>query len=113
VFQPPVHASDDGMFAGLVAQALDELPHDVLDALDNTAVLVADGGCALGVYGLYAGGGAGSPGAPARIVLYRDTLVCDFGHDRRLLGEQVRRTVRHEVAHHLGADELRVATLGL
>ena len=37
----------------------------------------------------------------------------DFGDDPAELRAQVTRTVRHELAHHLGADELGVRELGL
>jgi predicted Zn-dependent protease with MMP-like domain len=50
---------------------------------------------------------------PDRIVIYRDTLLRDFGHDPDALRGQVVRTVRHELAHHLGWDELGVRGLGL
>ncbi len=48
-----------------------------------------------------------------RIVIFRDTLRRDFGHDPDLLRDQVLRTVRHELAHHVGFDELGVRGLGL
>ena len=50
---------------------------------------------------------------PDRIVIYQDTLERDFGHNPELLRAQVERTVRHEVAHHLGWDEPGVRGLGL
>ena len=50
---------------------------------------------------------------PDRIVIFRDTLRRDFGHDPDLLRDQVTRTVRHELAHHVGFDELGVRDLGL
>ena len=37
----------------------------------------------------------------------------DFGHDPELLRDQVTRTVRHELAHHVGFDEMGVRGLGL
>ena len=49
---------------------------------------------------------------PDRIVIYRDTLERDFGHDPELLRAQVERTLRHEVAHHLGWGERGVRELG-
>ena len=46
-------------------------------------------------------------------MIFQDTLERDFGFDPRLLAAQVERTLRHEVAHHLGYDEPGVAALGL
>ena len=106
---------DDDDFEALVADALDELP-DLLRRLvenHNVAVVISDGGRRRGAYGLYHGDGATRDDVPDRIVIYRDTLRRDFGHDPELLREQVTRTVRHELAHHLGADELGVRELGL
>jgi len=73
-------------FEELVREALDDLPDLLLKALDH----VAD-----------------------RIIIFRDTLLRDFGDDPDELRAQVTRTVRHELAHHLGADELGVRELGL
>ena len=70
-------------------------------------------GAAAGAYGLYHGDGATRDDVPDRIVIYRDTLRRDFGHDPELLREQVTITVRHELAHHIGFDELGVRDLGL
>jgi len=106
---------DDADFEALVADALDELP-DLLRALvenHNVAVVISDGGRRRGAYGLYHGDGATRDDVPDRIVIYRDTLRRDFGHDPDLLREQVTRTVRHELAHHVGFDELGVRDLGL
>ena len=57
-----------------------------------------------GAYGHYIGGTIARDTFPDRIVIYQDTLERDFGHDPALLRAQVERTVRHEVAHHLGWD---------
>ena len=106
---------DDEDFEELVRDALDELP-DLLRALvqnHNVAVVISDGGRRRGAYGLYHGDGATRDETPDRIVIYRDTLRRDFGHDPELLRDEVTRTVRHELAHHLGADELGVRDLGL
>jgi predicted Zn-dependent protease with MMP-like domain len=106
---------DDDDFEALVADALDELP-DLLRRLvenHNVAVVISDGGRRRGAYGLYHGDGATRDDVPDRIVIYRDTLRRDFGHDPELLREQVTRTVRHELAHHVGFDELGVRDLGL
>ena len=106
---------DDEDFEELVRDALDELP-DLLRALvenHNVAVVISDGGRRRGAYGLYHGDGATRDDVPDRIVVYRDTLRRDFGHDPELLRDQVVRTVRHELAHHVGFDELGVQGLGL
>jgi predicted Zn-dependent protease with MMP-like domain len=106
---------DDSDFEALVADALDELP-DLLRALvqnHNVAVVISDGGRRRRAYGLYHGDGASRDDVPDRIVIYRDTLRRDFGHDPELLRAQVTRTVRHELAHHVGFDELGVRDLGL
>jgi predicted Zn-dependent protease with MMP-like domain len=106
---------DDDDFEELVRDALDELP-DLLRRLvenHNVAVVISDGGRRRGAYGLYHGDGAIRDEVPDRIVIYRDTLRRDFGHDPELLRDQVVRTVRHELAHHVGFDELGVRDLGL
>ncbi|MGZ5332520.1 MAG: metallopeptidase family protein [Solirubrobacterales bacterium] len=54
------------------------------------------------------------PGAgPNSRAIYEDRLTRDFGHDPALLRAQVERTVRHEIAHHLGRNESGVRGLGL
>lgn len=105
---------DDEAFDELVREALDELPDWARRALErNVAVVVSDGGGRMGAYGLYHGDGVARDVASDRIVIYRDTLRRDFGDDPAELREQVVRTVRHELAHHLGFDELGVGELGL
>ena len=107
------YADDD--FEELVKAALDDLP-DLLARLvenHNVAVVISDGGRARGAYGLYHGDGATRDDVPDRIVIYRDTLRRDFGHHPELLRAQVTQTVRHELAHHVGFDELGVRRLGL
>jgi len=106
---------DDDDFEELVRDALDDLP-DLLRTLvenHNVAVVISDGGRRRRAYGLYHGDGATRDDVPDRIVIYRDTLRRDFGHDPELLRDQVTRTVRHELAHHIGFDELGVRDLGL
>lgn len=101
-------------FEELVREALDDLPDILRAALDrNVAVVISDGGRKARAYGLYHGDGVARDEVQDRIIIYRDTLLRDFGHDAELLREQVTITVRHELAHHLGADELGVRELGL
>jgi len=103
---------NDADFEELVRDALDELPDLLQNALDHTAVVISDGGRRVRAYGLYQGGGR-HRGDPGRIVIFRDTLRRDFGFDPNELRDQVVRVVRHELAHHVGFDELGVGELGL
>jgi len=100
-------------FEELVREALDDLPDLLRKALDHVAVVISDKGRRHRAYGLYQGDTVARDNYPDRIVIFRDTLLRDFGHDADELRAQVTRTVRHELAHHLGADELGVRELGL
>jgi len=105
---------DDDDFAELVRDALDELPDLLRAALDrNVAVVISDAGRRHRAYGLYRGDGASRDDHADQIIIFRDTLRRDFGHDPALLRHQVTITVRHELAHHIGFDELGVRDLGL
>lgn len=105
---------DDRDFEELVRDAMDDLPDLLRAALDrNVAVVISDGGRRHGAYGLYNGDGASHDNYPDKIIIFRDTLRRDFGHDPDLLRHQVMVTVRHELAHHIGFDELGVRDLGL
>jgi predicted Zn-dependent protease with MMP-like domain len=103
----------DDDFEELVRDALDELPDLLQNALAHVAVVISDGGRRHRAYGLYQGGGAHRHAYGDRIVIFRDTLRRDFGADPDLLREQVVRVVRHEMAHHVGFDEMGVGELGL
>jgi predicted Zn-dependent protease with MMP-like domain len=100
-------------FEELVREALDDLPDLLLKALDHVPVVISDKGRKHRAYGLYQGDTVARDNYHDRIIIFRDTLLRDFGHDPDLLRAQVLRTVRHELAHHLGADELGVREMGL
>ncbi len=100
-------------FNALVRAAIDDLPLDFHRALEHVAVVVSESGRRRRAYGLYEGGTVARDYFHDRIVIFRDTLLRDFGHDPELLKAQVTRTVRHELAHHLGWDEKGVRGLGL
>jgi predicted Zn-dependent protease with MMP-like domain len=104
---------NDRDFEELVRDALDDLPDLLRNALSHVAVVISDGGRRRGAYGLYQGGGVARDDLHDRIVIFRDTLRRDFGHDPDMLRDQVTRTVRHELAHHVGFDELGVSRLDL
>jgi predicted Zn-dependent protease with MMP-like domain len=109
---PPPERPPSG-FDELVMEALDDLPEEFRKLAESTPVIVSSGGREAGAYGLYVGATVARDGYPSRIVIYQDTLERDFGHDPDLLRAQVERTVRHELAHHLGWNESGVRGLGL
>jgi predicted Zn-dependent protease with MMP-like domain len=104
---------DEEDFRVLVRSAVDELPLEFHRALEHVAIVISDGGRKRRAYGLYQGDTVAHDYFHDRIVIFRDTLTRDFGHDHDLLKAQVTRTVRHELAHHLGWDEKGVRGLGL
>ncbi|HEX8976398.1 MAG TPA: metallopeptidase family protein [Solirubrobacteraceae bacterium] len=111
--EDPQPIEEDENFRALVRAAVDELPLEFHRALEHVAIVVSDGGRRRRAYGLYQGDTVARDFFHDRIIIFRDTLLRDFGHDPELLKAQVTRTVRHELAHHLGWDERGVRGLGL
>jgi predicted Zn-dependent protease with MMP-like domain len=109
----PALAAAATEFDLLVADAIDRLPEDFQRLLEDTPVVVSRLGAEHRAYGHYYGDTVARDNYPDRIVLYQDTLERDFGHDPELLQAQVERTLRHELAHHLGWKERGVRELGL
>ena len=117
---PPLHDDGHRPFEDLVADALDALPTDIAQLLENVAVVIDDEPSAeqrrengLGegdsLYGLYEGVagiryGADFPMLPNKITLFRLPLEEDFA-DPRDLAREVQRTVVHELAHHAGISD--------
>ena len=113
-------------FYNLVERALEGLPPELSELLDNVAIVVDEWpeystplvteDTVDTLYGLYEGvplteRGAGYHGMlPDKITIFRGPLEQDF---RRVeLEEQIRITVVHEIAHHFGIDEDRLEELG-
>ena len=104
-------------FEDHVRAALDELPPHLASALTNVAVVVEDENPEdPDLFGLYhgvplpeRGDMAGLP--PDTISIYRIPLEDSFP-DPKELREEIRVTVLHELAHHFGLDEDRLAELG-
>ena len=134
-FQPPhpprrrsVGGSHHSSFEALVERALAGIPPPFDRALDEVAIVIADEPTreelresGLGrdevLYGLYEGTprtewGADQVPLPNKITLYRLPLEEDYP-DPRDLAEEVRITVVHELAHHLGIDDTRLDELGI
>lgn len=108
-----MNQTEPDSFEALVVDAIDALPDEFQRLLERVAVVVSDLGFERNAYGEYFGDGVAAERYEDRIVIYRDTLERDFGHDRELLARQVEQTLRHELAHHLGWDEHGVGGLGL
>jgi predicted Zn-dependent protease with MMP-like domain len=106
-------------FEELVAVALDGIPPELAELMDNVVVLIeaeppADDPDLLGLYD-------GIPlterdthytfTAPDRIFVYRGPLtrMCETPEE---LVEEVRITVVHEIAHHFGIDDAALHDLG-
>ncbi len=97
----------------LVIEAIDNLPPEFQALLEDTPVVISNLGHEHRAYGMYMGGTVARDIYPDRIVIYQDTLERDFGQNPDLLRAQVERTVKHELAHHLGWNESGVRGLGL
>ena len=112
-------------FAGVVQDALDELPPAVLERLRNVPLIADDrpskemvrDGTDPRILGLFHGlsmphESTLGPGFPDTIHLFSRNIerVCD---DERELREEIRVTVLHETAHYFGFDEDELARLGL
>jgi predicted Zn-dependent protease with MMP-like domain len=107
---------DDEQFEEHVRAALDSLPADIAQGLENVAVVVEDESpedpTILGSFFGYPHGERTPPGAlPARVVVYRRPLTEAFP-DPAELEREIRITVLHELAHYFGIDEDRIAELG-
>jgi predicted Zn-dependent protease with MMP-like domain len=102
-------------FEAHVKAALDDLPPDIAQMLDNVAVVVEDKSEEEpDVFGWYDGLGPARERAgalPDRIVIYRLPLVESF-HDPERLRREIRITVLHELGHYFGLDEERIRELG-
>ncbi len=104
------------IFHGLVEEAVAGIPEPFASALDEVALVVEPHASGRSLYGLYHGhpittGTIPSGAMPAHITIYMHPLVDHF-QDPSHLRHQVRVTVLHELGHHLGLDEDRLAELG-
>ncbi|MEU7824121.1 metallopeptidase family protein [Catellatospora sp. NPDC049133] len=106
-------------FEELVADALDEVPQELLNLMRNVVILVEDESPPDGpeLLGLYEGHALTARGwdyagvLPDRITIYRLPIlrICDTDDD---VVEEVAVTVVHEIAHHFGIDDDRLHELG-
>lgn len=108
---------DPDRFEEMVVTALDSLPDELGRLMRNVAVTVEPDGGRPGLLGLYQGVPLTSRGSwyagvlPDRIIIYQ-RAICRICNTEDEVVEQVRRTVIHEVAHHFGIGDERLAELG-
>jgi predicted Zn-dependent protease with MMP-like domain len=110
-------------FEELVDEALEEIPDEFLSRIDNLVVMVEDRPSTEqdpdgdGLLGLYEGVSLAERGIdyygvmPDQITVFREPHLA-LGLSRRALIEEIRKTVLHEIAHHLGIDDERLHELG-
>jgi predicted Zn-dependent protease with MMP-like domain len=113
-------------FERLVVRALRRLPPEVRDMLDNVEIVVEDEPTAEQLasnedgdelFGLYEGtpltarGSGYSMVLPDKITIFRRPIerACPTPEE---MADEIRITVIHELAHHFGIEEDRIAALG-
>jgi predicted Zn-dependent protease with MMP-like domain len=101
-----------------VDRVIEGLPDWVIAEIDNLVVVVEDqptteDGDVLGVYeGVSLAERSDYSGVlPDRIVIFYEPHI-ELGFDDSELRDEIRRTVLHEIAHHLGIDDRRLTQLG-
>jgi predicted Zn-dependent protease with MMP-like domain len=105
-------------FEELVVDAIDSIPHELAQHMENVAVLVKDRGPSPSLLGLYEGipltardSGYGGMVTPDRISIFRLPILAMCSNEQEVV-HQVRVTVVHEIAHHFGIDDARLHELG-
>jgi predicted Zn-dependent protease with MMP-like domain len=117
-------------FADLVTEALESLPEEFLEKIENVQVDIEewpspndllDAGLSArskhSLLGLYHGVPMTERGIyymafPDRISIYQKPIEAMTGPDEERIREQVRRTVIHEIAHYYGISDERLDELG-
>jgi predicted Zn-dependent protease with MMP-like domain len=116
-------------FQEIVSRAMDELPEEFDEECKNVVVIVStewptevdkrrmgltEGHIILGTYsGLNRTKGIRSDNTRHVIVVYQPALELLCGSDRERLEREVRRTILHELAHHLGMPHEKMKEIGL
>ncbi|WP_169746529.1 metallopeptidase family protein [Demequina phytophila] len=106
-------------FEQAVEDAIDDVPDELLDLIDNCVILVEDepDGDDKELLGLYDGvalterGDLWAGALPDRILIYMNPTLrmCEDVDDVR---DEVAITVVHEIAHHFGISDERLHALG-
>lgn len=104
-------------FEELVRDALDGIPEEFAEMMDNVAVVVEDDPPQDGLLGLYQGVPLTERGdwyagvLPDRISIYRNP-ICAISSSPDEVAEEVKVTIVHEIAHHFGIDDEQLHELG-
>ncbi len=111
-----MEAISEAEFEQLVGEALDTLPEELGQLLDNVVILVEDEHPEEDLLGLYEGlplteREFSDTLMPDRITIYRLPL-CEESADIDELRDEVTITVVHEIAHHFGIDDEALHELG-
>ena len=119
---------DSRKFEGLVARAVESLPEEFRERLENIDIIVADrptreqqkalrGDEDEILLGLYEGVPLIDRGnhygfvMPDKITVFQDSIESVCRNDTEIV-EEVQRVVIHEIAHHFGIDDDRLDELG-
>ncbi|AQU02523.1 hypothetical protein SDC9_06980 [bioreactor metagenome] len=119
---------DTEQFKQIVAEAVDSLPEEFLALLDNVEIMVADRPSQIQrrnldmhrgeeLLGLYEGVPLTERHAsygmvtPDRITIFR-LAILDMVKTEEDIKNEVRRVVKHEVAHHFGISDERLEEMG-
>lgn len=114
---------DRAAFEAMVDEVIDSLPDWVVSQIDNLAVVVEDrarpdqDATGYGLLGLYEGvdklrrGNDYFAAAPDQITIFRLPHLVQ-ATDPEALAVELRKTVLHELAHHLGIDDSRLHEIG-
>ncbi len=120
---------DSKKFERLVAQAIESLPEEFRERLENIDVVVADrpsreqlrvlgGRRGETLLGLYEGipitrrGHGYGLVIPDKVTIFQKPIETICKNDAQIINE-VQRVVRHEIAHHFGISDDRLRQLGM
>lgn len=103
----------------MVDRTLEQLPTWVIEQIDNLTVVVEEHpgpelGDVLGVYegvSLQERSGDYWGALPDQIVIFRQPHL-ELDLSQQELEDEIRRTVLHEIAHHIGIDDERLTEVG-
>jgi predicted Zn-dependent protease with MMP-like domain len=103
-------------FEEFVADALDSIPAEFADRVENVAILIEDDSARGNLLGLYEGVPITkrwhySGAMPDRITLFQDA-ICRMCRTEDEVRRQVHDTLVHELGHYFGIDDARLAELG-